>query len=484
MKKERIAAALILLAALSACSGGKKPPRARASPAGNAVWFANGLAGREAQAEAESSLARGGFSWALLPAARIERREGAWLVVKLAPPPGPLARLPVSLVIAGGPDAALALASKTAAVRRSLEETLAVAARSVISDAARFGRVIGIHLDLPFTAETAPAYGEIAQHLRRRIPTELFLTVSLRSAPTAGSEEQLRPLSAAADGFIAMVFGEHERADPASADALGKPWWAGYAPGSEGRWTSGSGEDKGSLPESYLAALSDDPRLEFHHDLGIGERSGLGYVFKGSRPFTALSRRFAPGDEISFRQPSIADMVRLMETDVAGRRFARGRVVRLAGASESERVFTLAAFDEILLGRSLVPNLRVSVERGKNAVAVSAENLSPLPSVVSRTSNWIEVDLTRPGIRDVRPGGFDRFEVYGPRGRRVSLGRAESVRFYEMLIGPSEKIEPALILLRRPPPAGCCRFRVHLLAAAGAEFATDWTENREPRKGE
>ena len=43
-------------------------------------------------------------------------------------------------------------------------------------------------------------------------------------------------------------------------------------------------------------------------------------------------------------------------------------------------------------------------------------------SAISRTSNWIEVDLGRPGIRDVRNAGFERFEVYSPAGARVSLG--------------------------------------------------------------
>jgi hypothetical protein len=88
--------------------------------------------------------------------------------------------------------------------------------------------------------------------------------------------------------------------------------------------------------------------------------------------------------------------------------------------------------------------------------------------------NWIEVDLDRPGVRDIRPGGFDRYEVYAANGRRVSLGRAQRVRFYETLVGPFEKIAPAVIVTLRPPPPRCCRFRLHLLAAAGPEVAADW----------
>ena len=484
MKGNRFAAVLLLAVAASSCFRGRASSKARAGvPTGNGIWFANGFAGRESQNEAEAALSRGGFSWVLLPAARIERRDGRWFIVKLKPPPGPIARLPVSLVIEGGPDVESALSSDKAAVRRSLEDTLAVAGRTVIGDGTRFGSVKGIHLDLPFTAETTPAYGALVQKVRRRLPPELFLSVSLRIDPPAGEKKKLWPLAPAADGLIAMIFGEHDQASPASADLLGKPWWAGYEPGSEGRWTSEKGEGRGPLPESFLAGLSEDPRVDSHLDVEIGGGAGVGYIFKGRRPFTVGSRQFAAGDKIVFRQPSIADMVRQLQTDVAGRRFARGRVVRLTGESESERLFTLAALNDILLGRPLLPNLRVSVEPGKNSVSVSAENLSPFSTVLSRASNWIEVDLTPPGIRDVHPGGFDRYEVYSANGSRVSLGRAARVRFYETLIGPSEKIEPALILMRRGAPSGCCRFRFHLLAASGAEVASDWTDAHEPVSG-
>jgi hypothetical protein len=484
MKGNRFAAVLLLAVAASSCFRGRGSSKVGAGvPAGNGIWFANGFAGRESENEAEASLSRGGFSWVLLPAARIERRDGRWFIVKLKPPPEPFARLPVSLVIEGGLDAALALSSNQAAVRRSLEDTLAVAGRTVIGEGTRFGSVRGVHLDLPFTAETTSAYGALVQRVRRRLPSELFLSVSLRFDPPAGEKKKLWPLAPAADGLIAMIFGEHDQANPASADLLGKPWWAGYEPGSEGRWTSGKGDDRGSLPESFLATLSDDPRMDFHLDVEIGGGAGVGYIFKARRSFAVGARQFAAGDEIVFRQPSIADMAWQLRTDIAGRRFARGRVVRLAGASESERFFTLAALNDILLGRPLLPSLRVSVEPGKNSVSVSAENLSSLPTLLSRTSNWIEVDLTQPGIRDVHPGGFDRYEVYAANGRRVSLGRAERVRFYETLVGPSEKIEPATILMRRGAPSGCCRLRFHLIAASGAEVASDWTEAHEPGNG-
>jgi hypothetical protein len=267
-----------------------------------------------------------------------------------------------------------------------------------------------------------------------------------------------------------MIFGEDDRASPGSTDLLRRRWWAGYSPNAEGRWTRG--REEGRLPESFLARVSDDPRLEFRQDMDVEESAGLGYIFRARRPMMLGGVSFAAGDQIAFRQPSLPDMIRLFATDREGRRLARGRVVRLAGRSESDRIFTLAALTEITLGHSLSPNLRVSIEPGPGSVSVAAENLSPLASILSRTANWIEVDLERPGVRDVRPGGFDRYEVYAANGKSVSLGRAQRVRFYETLIGPFERIAPAAIVTQRPAAPGCCPFHVHLLSAAGPEVDT------------
>ena len=57
--------------------------------------------------------------------------------------------------------------------------------------------------------------------------------------------------------------------------------------------------------------------------------------------------------------------------------------------------------------------------------------------------------------------------VYVKRG-------ADSIRAY--VAYPERKTKaPAVIVIPRGPSAGCCRFRFHLLAATGTEFATNWT---------
>jgi hypothetical protein len=460
--------ALALVFAACACSRAKPPATSVVPhPGGDGIWFADGFGNSEDEQAAEASLSRAGFSWALLPAARLERQGGRWIVVRRTLPPRPLARVPVSLVIEGSDAVLEALELPDARKRRLLEDALSLAVKTALADGPRWGRVTGIHCDLPFTAATAAPYGAILGRLRRILPQGSFLSASLKIDPPPGDRKKLAAVAVPADGLVAMVFGEDDRASPATTDLLGKPWWSGYSPSAEGRWTGARGE--GRLPESFLARISDDSGLEFRQDMEVEERAGLGYLFRVRRPLKVAGRRFSPGDQIVFGQPSLSDMIRLFSTDRAGWRFSRGRVVRLAGRTEADRIFTLGALTEVLAGRSLSPDLRVAISPGPGSVSVAAENLSPLASIVSRTTNWIEVDLLRPGVRDIRPGGFDRYEVYAANGKRVSLGRARRVRFYETLIGPSERIAPAVIVTRRAAPPGCCPFRVHLLSAAGPE---------------
>lgn len=473
----RSAGALLALAVLAvpACSRRSAPSwPASARPSGNGVWFADGFGSEWDETEALERMARGGFSWALIPAARLERRGSRWVVVALAPPARPITSAIVSPVVGGNGDVSATLLGKDARARRALEDALALAVQTVLNERTRFGAVGGVHLDLPLTVETAKPCADVLRRIRSRLPAGLFLSVTLKFTPPVEAREKLKELAGAADGFIAMVFGEGANADPAAADLLGRPWWAGYSPNAEGRWKSSPGEDRGSLPEGFLARLSDDPSLEFRHDMEVEEQVGLGYLFRARRAVTVQGRRFAAGDEVVFQQPFLTDMIRRLGKDLAGRRFARGRVVRFGGRSDTDRIFTLPALSDILMGRSLEPTLRVSIEGSPGALAISAENTTAMPSVLSRVSNWVEVDLARAGIRDVRPGGFDRYEVYAASGHRVSLGRASRVRFYETLIGPYENIAPATVVVRPPVDEACCRFRYHLLSATGPEVTTDW----------
>lgn len=454
---------LLALSAVLACrrDGGR---RGGQLPPGDAVWFAAGLS--SAEGDAEQVLSRGGFARVFLPAARVEGQR----VIELPPPARPFARVPVILVVHGGEDAEQDLAGGAEALAASIRAAL----ERLLRRQSAWGRVEGVHLDFLFTPATAEAYGRLARALRPAIAPGLTLTASLRFAPVEKDRGSLAGLLSAVDGLVAFVFGEGSGADPISTDALGKPWWSGYIPAARGIWRDASGSLRGTLGEKSLRLLTDDPRAPFTHDLSFGQENVSGFVFEPTEPIQADGRRFRPGDQIVFRQWAISQLLYRMGSDLSGRRFVRGRVVVLDGASDAERIFTLAALSDVLLGRPLLPDLRVAVAAEHSRIRVSAENRSPHASEISRTANWVEVDVPAGGIRDVRPGGFDRFEVFDPQGRAVSLGRATRVRFYETLLAPLERLEEATILLRHSPARDCCRFREHVLAASGTEIGGDW----------
>ena len=55
----------------------------------------------------------------------------------------------------------------------------------------------------------------------------------------------------------------------------------------------------------------------------------------------------------------------------------------------------------------------------------------------------------------------------------VTMGLATTVRFYETLIEPFEKIQPAHILVSLPLSKDCCQTRHHFIAASGLEVLSD-----------
>jgi hypothetical protein len=278
-----------------------------------------------------------------------------------------------------------------------------------------------------------------------------------------------------ADGLVAFVFGETAAVSPAAVDEVGKPWWAAYSPGVRGMWKDAAGQTRGPLTEKHLMLLSDAPGMDLTNDLTFREESASAFLLVPRQPVQAAGMSFEPGDQLAFRQPALSEMLYRFGADMAGRRHVRGRIVVLQGALEQDRLFPLAALSDVMLGRSLDPDLRVSVSgAGTTAVTVAARNASPHASVISRTLNWVDVDLPAGGFRDVQPGGFDRFEEYDAEGRPVTPGRATRVRLFETLVGPLETIEPARILLRKAAPGDCCRYRQAVASSAGPEVKTDW----------
>jgi hypothetical protein len=460
-------------------------------PRGDAVWFADGIGAGDSGIE--ETLQRVGISAVYLPARRITP-DGA-PSVDPAPPPRPLARVPVVLVIDAPSD------PLSGADEKRGKEFGGVLAREVSAAARRqasFGPVRGVLLDVPFTGATAPAYATALREARSRLSRLLErgegagaaarvlpILISMRRKAPADEKERkaIRALASRTDGIVAFVFGDDNEADVAFVDSLGKAWWPAYASETRGSVHRAGGGASTPVAESALDALTDDPRMELLHELPWNEGRGWEFTLRATRAVNVSGVLLSAGESVVFVQPSLADLIARFRTDTSRRALSRGRIVAVTGGDDAGRLFPVAALGDVIAGRGIAPELRTSIQvEGSRAVRIGAENPSPHASLVSRIQNWIEVDLSPARIADVDLGGFDRWEAYDERGRAVSPGRATRVRLYETLVAPFEELEPARLRIRGAPPAGCCRVRSHLAPAAGGEVATDWALRTESSK--
>lgn len=467
---KRAALALLTLAALCACAREKKG-EARPPASGDAVWLRDGD-GKDPLA-LEDTLVRSGMSAVYLPACVLRSEGEKFGAEPAAAPASALTRIPVVLVISGGDGFATSLRTASGPGRKALASSFGSVVQSAVADRQRFGRVAGLHLDLPFSSDSLETYAEIVRAARQQLPTQYRLTASLPITP--GEEERQALGDLPLDGWTVNVFGELDSADPVAVDALGKPWWPVYSPGARGVVLGPDGSVRRVLPEKYLSILSDRADVDLTHDLTWKEEWASAYLLRPRAAVTWEGATISPGEVIRFAHPSLPEMLSRLGADLAARRNVRGRVIALHGTSEGDRIFTLAALGDVLLGRSLDPDLRIAVGPSSPlTLAVGAENATAHTTVVSRTGNWVEVELPGPGVRDVQPGGFERYETYDAQGGPVSLGRAVRVRFFETLVDPFERITTAQVTLRSAPPSGCCRWRSRYISAAGREITTDW----------
>ena len=378
-----------------------------------------------------------------------------------------------------GPDLAAALASETGPGLEDVAQPLVAGLEPAFRPGGAYGRVIGVHLDFPFTAVSAGKAGELVGSVRERLPASAFLSIAAAfPAPqTDESRKALAPLVDRADALVAPIFGLESRADPAAIDALRRPWWAAFGAAVRGALVRAGGGAPEEITERSLDALSGDPRMDFENDLSVPDASFAAFHLTARSPVRSGGLELQAGDRLTYRIPALTEMLFQLGSTMAGRRFALGRLLVFGGASEAARVFPVAALEDVILGRSLAPMLSTSVRpAGRNAIAVEAVNSSVHASIASRTANWVEVDVAPAHPADVAPGGFDRYATYDVNGQPVTPGRATRVRLFETIVLPGEAVSPARIVLRGAVPPRCCRYRSHLIAAAGAEVESSWTD--------
>jgi len=468
----RRGAVLLLGAAALAGVGCREPARARSSsrvlPKGDAIWLTDPRAASEP--DLESKLRRLSAGALFLPAGQVALEDGRRVYRPDPAPPARFERVPVVLVIriAGGDPGA----GDSAGIAREIASVVGRAAAA----GGPYGRVAGVLIDAPATPSTALRLAPLATAVRAALPQEIFLALPLREAPSSEPERKaIQRLLPACDALVAPVFGLEARTDPVATDALGIPWWPAYRATARGIVRGADGTIRGEAAEKHLDPLSGDPRADFVNDLSSADQSFSAFHLTARAPIREDGLTLNAGDRVDFAVPALPEMLFQLGAALAGKRRALGRVLVFDGSSDAERLFQIAAFEDVLLGRSLLPVLEPQIApSGRTAIWVDAANRTPHASVVSRTANWVEIDLAPAHPADVAPGGFDRYEVYDSGGSAVTPGRATRVRLFETLVAPGERILPARITARGALARDCCRYRTHTIAAAGPESATDW----------
>ncbi len=464
------------LAALLWAGCRKQPARDAAEvhvPKGDVIWLVDPKAAADPALDGE--LGRIGAAAVFLPAGTLGPSAGSAHFEPATLPPRPFEHVATVLVVKPTEALASALTSSEGPEPGPLATSAASALSSMITGGA-YGRVVGVHLDSPFAPGAAGRYAALITALRRALPAGTFVSISLTALPSAEEDrKKLAPLLSAADALVAFVFGNGPRVDPLATDALRRPWWAAYDTRTTGEIRGADGQSRGSVPGRLVEPLSGSGRFQFENDLSVNDASISAFTLTARAPVRQDGLALEPGDRIAFRLPAVSEMLFQLGSNPAGKRYALGRALLFEGATETERVFDLAALEDVLLGRSLAPVLEASVTpAGRGAIAVDLVNKSHHASVVSRVDNWVEVDLAPAHAADVQLGGFDRYEVYDRSGQAVTPGRATTVRLFETFVAPLETVTPARIVVRGTLPAGCCPHRVHAMSAAGPEVATDW----------
>ena len=480
MKGKSVCAVLAAILALPACR--RAAPESATSvkmPRGDAVWLEDPTAAGEAGLE--DVLQRIGAVALFLPAGQIAFETGRWKLEPVQNPPHPLTRVPVALVLEAGPELAGSLLSSEGADEAAVGQAIAATLQPSLAPGGPFGKVSGVLLDFPFAPAGAGHYATLVTALRSALPRGMFVAIALRSVPASEAErKKMDPLLAAADALMAFVFQDGERLDAAAVDALHRPWWAAFGTAGHGTRTAADGSARGTLQEKFLDPLTGNPRIEFQNDLSSNDATLSAFHLTASKAVQIDGLSLEQGERIAFRLPAETEMLFQLGSTLNGKHLALGRVMVFEGAADAERLFPLVAFEDVLLGRTLAPALEVTVHPAGRAVTVEAVNRASHASIVSRSSNWVEVDLAPARPADVQLGGFDRYEVYDSNGAAVTPGRATRVRLFETIVAPREVIAAAHIFVRGSLPKGCCRSRVHVISAAGPEVATDWTEPPAP----
>jgi hypothetical protein len=418
----------------------------RRIPSGIAIEFTDGAAA--VPRELEARLLRIGVDGLFVPAVRLVADGNGARVEGIAPPEAPYLA-PVYLEAVGAGELAPYFAEKGRRAGEVLWRALTAAAES-----GRYGRVAGLHLALGIPGE-GEGFGKALAVLRRRMPDSWTLSTEIRAPLRGQAAGRWASWRRYLDFAVPWVFGRLGRpggGPPASAD-VGRlsrsavPLLPGYAPQGWGA-VEAAGRPDTWLPDSVVNELSENPRFDFSFGDVLGDPDENVYVFTA----TGASRggpagvSWRVGDRVTFRERRTADFVRAL----AASRSRRARIVRLESLADGRHLIGFAVLEDILLGRPVRPALSITRLGTTREASLVVLNASAECSELSRLHNWVEIRVEGGPVADVRPGGFDRYEIFDAAGRPADPARARRIRFYENFIAPGESITSGPIRLRAP----------------------------------
>jgi hypothetical protein len=382
--------------------------------------------------------------------------------VDLTDAPGPIAPypFPATLVV----ESQEPLGEQIARDPDSFARAISTHLRRSLAASSPYGRIDGVHLEIPVDPADDHAYAAAVHRLRALLPSGLRISVALYR--TAGPDERKaeEELVRAADLVVVYTFGRIPQDDspgiPAHADSLevdsyGVPMLIGFVPEGTGTVADAAGNVRGVVGDSVLNALSEDSRFDFSFGSVLSGEPENVYIFSAQQPARLGAQTFQAGDTVTFRLRSAADLLQAVGESLTGKRNAHGSLFMFSGGTRDQSLLGFDVLEDVLLGRPVQPHFSLSLKgresRGGREFSVSLVNQKAEVSALSRLNNWIDVTVENGTLIDVHNGGFDRFELLDASGGLASLRSARHVRFFENFIAPDEEIVSGEIFVRGDP---------------------------------
>lgn len=366
----------------------------------------------------------------------------------LMPPPPNRIKKPVIFVVMGEPGSEDSL--RAGANGELTGESWGIGIKKALSEAQSWATVTGVHLHLRIEPVHVPVLVSALKALGKNLPG-IPLSVTL---PSGAPPESWKPLAPVLSEALIFSMGRRpetgDRLVPELSDAAAKSFPIPYrlliVPGGYGQ---GGADGMGRrIPDGEIDRLSEDRNLDFDFGEVLSSDAGSSYVFK---PRAGMSPSATPlaadGGSAKFRLVSMDEIVRFLSgASRWGTVNFLSRVFLVDGVPHDGHILGYPALRAFLTGKAMDPRLEISVQpsatgKGWTEFSIRAANLSSTPTDLSHLNNWVQIRIENGTILAVKPGDFDRFDLFSSSeegASRVPFGRAQVCRLYENFYGAEE----------------------------------------------